>query len=97
MGASNLNTNEENSDAEAEQTEGVNAGGERSLRAVLVSRKRRRVVVESDSEVETEGEAQGRVAGATGNGGESGRAEKRRKTGGANVRLGGGGKPGVLE
>ena len=97
MGASNPNTNEGNSDTEAEQAEGMNAGGERSLRAVLASRKRRRVVVESDSEVETEVEAQARVAGATGNGGESGRAEKRRKTGGASVRLGGGGKPGVLE
>ena len=42
----------------------------------------------------TEVEAQVRAAGATGNGGESGRAEKRRKTGGASVRLGGGGKPG---
>ena len=53
----------------------------------------RRMVVESDSEEEVGVEAQVRVAGA----GESGRAEKRRKAGGANVRLGGGGKPGVLE
>ena len=92
-GASNLNTNEEDSDTTAERAEGVTTVGERALRAVLVSRNRRRMVVESDSEEEVGVEAQVRVAGA----GESGRAEKRRKTGGANVRLGGGGKPGVLE
>ena len=77
MGASNLNTNKEDSDTAAERAEGVSTVGERALRAVLVSRKRRRMVVESDSEEEVEVEAQVRVAGA----GESGRAEKRRKTG----------------
>ena len=65
MGASNLNTNEEDSDTTAERAEGVTTVGERALRAVLVSRKRRRMVVESDSEEEAGG---GGGTGASGGG-----------------------------